>query len=387
MKALKPIILILLALPVLLTGACKAHDGTAPTDQTIFDIMTINPAAIIVPKSTTFKVAIMGIQSSDGKTESIVNDTTCTSSNPIVQLDKNGNLTNSYTGAAIQKALITCTYKNLTQTAEVTVVPAVLESLLMTKINMEMGPGQSQSIKVYGNFRDTNNYVFALDMTNFITWSSNNSAISQANLGTVSSGITGVATITASFTAPAPVGLRTVSTTVTVSSATTTPVATPRGPGLLGSYYDFGVADPSSVPWSASTIGDPFERLFGQRIDSQVYFDWATGINNLGQPYYFGIRWTGRIYIPTTGNYTFFTRSDDGVRLWINDINGAPVINNWTLHAVTENSSGVIALTGGQFYDIKMDYFENAGYAVAELSWQGPGIGKQLIPQIYLFPE
>lgn len=366
---------------IFLNAACKNQDGNAPTSETIFDSMAINPAAIIVPKSTTFKISLTGTRSSDGKTGDLTALATCTPSNPIVGIDKSGNLSNTYTGTSIQKVTLTCTYNGLTQNADITIVPATLTSLILTKTSLQMGPSQSQSIQVYGNFTDTNGYVFALEMTNYISWSTNNASISQALLGTVSSGANGSANITASF------GAITTSTSVTVSSATVTPTASPRGPGLLGSYYDFGVADPASVPWSSGTIGDPFERLFGQRIDSQIYFDWSTGINNLGQPYYFGIRWTGKIYIPTTGSYTFYTQTDDGVRLWIGDVAGVAVINNWTLHASTENASAPIVLTGGQFYDIKMEYFENAGYSVAQLKWQGPSITKALIPQMYLFPN
>jgi hypothetical protein len=359
-------------------SACTKHDGMAPSSG--YDSFTISPAAIIVPKSTTFRIKLTGSNSTTGESGNVAADTTCTSSNPIATIDKTGNLGNNYTGTSIQKAKLTCVYKEFTKTADVTIVPATLTSLILTKLNLLMGPNQSQGIKVYGNFTDANNYVFALEMTDYVTWSTDNAAISQALVGTVSSGINGSANITATF------GARSASTSVTVSSATATPTGAPRGPGLLGSYYDFG-SDASTVPWNSGTIGDPFERLFGQRIDSQVYFDWSTGVNNLGQPLYFGIRWTGRIYIPTSGSYQFFTRTDDGVRMWLDDLNAPPIIDNWTLHAATEDASPAVFLTGGQFYNVKIEYFENAGYSVAELRWQGPSITKQLIPQIYLFPE
>jgi hypothetical protein len=360
--------------------ACTKQDGgMAPNSE--YDTFTITPTAIIVPKSTTFKIKLTGSNSNTGQSSNVALESTCTSNNPIATIDKSGNLGNNYSGSDIQKAKITCAYKNFTQSADVTIVPATLTSLILTKVNLSMGPSQSQSIKVYGNFTDVNSYVFALEMTDYVTWTTDNAAVSQALMGTVSSGINGTANITASF------GVRSASTSVTVSSATSTSTSTPKGPGLLGSYYDFGVANPSSVPWKSGNIGDPFERLFGQRIDSQVYFDWSTGINNLGQPYYFGIRWTGRIYIPTSGSYQFFTRTDDGVRVWIDDLNAPPIIDNWTLHAATEDTSAPVFLTGGQFYNIKIEYFENAGYSVAELRWQGPSITKQLIPQVYLFPD
>ena len=47
------------------------------------------------------------------------------------------------------------------------------------------------------------------------------------------------------------------------------------------------------------------------------------------------------------------------------------VVNNWTDHAPTENS-GTIALTAGQRYDIRMEYYENSGGATARLSGAAP---------------
>jgi len=355
--------------------SCKKSGGSAPAAG--FSAITINPEAIIVPKSITAKIKVYGTPYSGGALEDITTQSSCSTSQAIATIDSNGNLSNSYTGTSVQRLNLTCVYEGLSVMVPVTIVPANLTSLIITKSALTMKPNTTTSVQVYGNFTDANSYVFALDMTNYITWSSSNAAVSSAVVSTLSAGSAGSATLTASFNA--------ISTTasVTVDNAATTTSFTPRGVGLLGSYYDFSIG----VPWNASTIGDPFETLFGQRIDAQVNFDWSTGTNNLGQPLYFGIRWTGTIYIPTTGSYTFYTQSDDGVRLWIDDVNGTPLIDNWTLHASAENATSPITLTGGQFYNIKMEYFENAGYSVAQLKWMGPSIAKQFIPQNYLFPQ
>jgi len=87
------------------------------------------------------------------------------------------------------------------------------------------------------------------------------------------------------------------------------------------------------------------------------------------------IRWTGAIEIPTTGNYTFFTKSDDGSRLYID---GVLVVNNDGLHAASE-VSGTRHLTAG-CHSIEIQFFENTGSELMETRWQGPGIAKQLIP-------
>jgi len=89
----------------------------------------------------------------------------------------------------------------------------------------------------------------------------------------------------------------------------------------------------------------------------------------------------GTVQPPASGTYTFFTESDDGVRLWVN---GQQLVNNWTDHSRTENS-GVISLTGGVKYAIRMEFYERGGDAVARLLWSGPSTAKAVIPQTALF--
>jgi hypothetical protein len=374
--------ILFLAFATLTLFSCAKGSGVAPSTSELTSTpvaavasISVNPTSIIVPKSISTNLHVYSIDTNGLRTD-ITQSATCSSSSSLVTLTSAGQISNTYTGSQVQNSTITCRYQTFSATIPVTIVPAVLQSLTLTKNTLTMGTNTSQSIEVYGNFVDSiSSYVFALDMTQYVTWSTSSAAISSASLGTVSSGASaGVATITATLSS------QSVNTTVTVSNGGSTG-SVPRGVGLTGSYFDF-----ITGPWS-NVIGDPFESFFGSRIDAQVNFDWSTGTNNLGQPLYFGIRWTGRIYIPTTGTYTFYTRSDDGVRLWINDVSGTPVVNNWTLHAVAENPTAPMVLTGGQFYDVKMEYFENAGYSVAQLLWQGPGIAKGLIPQINLFPQ
>jgi hypothetical protein len=120
------------------------------------------------------------------------------------------------------------------------------------------------------------------------------------------------------------------------------------------------------------------------RIDSGINFAWGTGTPDpaLGADT-FSARWIGQVVPKQTGFYTFYTNSDDGVRLWIN---GQLLVNNWTDHGPTEDS-GVITLLAGQKYNLKMEFYENGGGATAELRWSGPGIPKQIISRLALFPE
>ena len=81
----------------------------------------------------------------------------------------------------------------------------------------------------------------------------------------------------------------------------------------------------------------------------------------------FAVRVTGNILIPMTGDWTFLTNNDDGVRL---SIDGNNIIIDNALHpakdilATTNLSAGV--------HSLELIFFENAGVASLEL-WAAPG--------------
>jgi regulation of enolase protein 1 (concanavalin A-like superfamily) len=78
-----------------------------------------------------------------------------------------------------------------------------------------------------------------------------------------------------------------------------------------------------------------------------------------------------------TQTYTFFTRTNDGVRLWVN---GQQLIDAWVTQSGLVERSGTIALVANQEYDLVMEHFDNTGDAAAELLWQSPSRSKQHIP-------
>ena len=138
------------------------------------------------------------------------------------------------------------------------------------------------------------------------------------------------------------------------------------GTGLNGEYYD----------------AMNFTQRRVTRTDGTVNFDWLTGSPDpsIGADT-FSVRWTGQVQPQFSETYTFYTRTDDGVRLWVN---GVLLVDKWIDQGPTE-WSGTIALTGGTKYNIQMDYYENGGGAVAQLSWSSPSQAKQIIPQSRLF--
>ena len=150
------------------------------------------------------------------------------------------------------------------------------------------------------------------------------------------------------------------------NEANATTNAAPTG-GLEGDYFD-------NMDFTGYVLS---------RLDSTVNFNWGSGSPDpsIGADT-FSVRWTGQVQPQYSQTYTFYTNSDDGVRLWVN---GQLLIDNWTDHSPTENS-GTIALTANQKYDIVLAYYENLGGAVAQLSWSSASQVKQIIPSNRLFP-
>lgn len=153
--------------------------------------------------------------------------------------------------------------------------------------------------------------------------------------------------------------------TTVAATFQTTPA--PGGEGLLGEYYN-------DINFAGTLL---------QRVDPTVNFDWALGSPDPSMGTNdFSIRWTGFVNPAFTQTYTFYTVTDDGVRLWVNN---QLVIDYWIPQAAIERS-GTIALTAGTLASIRMEVFEEAGEAVAQLSWSSTGQPKQIIPSNRLTP-
>ncbi|MBE9067057.1 hypothetical protein IQ260_10360 [Leptolyngbya cf. ectocarpi LEGE 11479] len=119
------------------------------------------------------------------------------------------------------------------------------------------------------------------------------------------------------------------------------------------------------------------------RTDAAVDFKWRQGDSpdSAIEEDTFSVRWSGQIESLYSETYTFTTRSDDGVRLWVN---GELLIDNWTRHSATENT-GEITLEAGQKYDIQMEFFEGWGDAVAQLYWSSASQEREIIPASQLY--
>ncbi|MBI2513265.1 MAG: VCBS repeat-containing protein [Opitutae bacterium] len=134
--------------------------------------------------------------------------------------------------------------------------------------------------------------------------------------------------------------------------------------GLTANYYHF------TPPTDGSPPVDPFSNApvltrVDPNIDSLQMWGSDSPVNGVNGTN-FAVRWTGQIQPLYTGNYTFTTWSDDGVKLWVN---GELLASNWSYHGNTANA-GSIYLVAGQKYDLRMEYFQGIGGMVAVLEWE-----------------
>jgi len=94
----------------------------------------------------------------------------------------------------------------------------------------------------------------------------------------------------------------------------------------------------------------------------------------------YALRFTGFIRIPEDGIYTFYTRSDDGSNLYIDD---KKVVDNDGTHAAREKS-GIIPLQAG-LHSIRVEYFQGTEGQSLGVVWEMPTSRKRRIPEDILF--
>jgi PA14 domain/Bacterial Ig-like domain len=149
-------------------------------------------------------------------------------------------------------------------------------------------------------------------------------------------------------------------------TATYTPSAT-AATGLKGEYYD----------------NQDLTNLKLTRTDPKVDFSWSSGSPEPSiAPDSFSVRWSGQVKADHTETYTFYTTTNDGVRLWVN---GQQIINRWSDGIAT--NTGTISLQGGQWHSITMEYYEGINSASAKLEYSSPSTPRQVVPTDHLRPE
>jgi hypothetical protein len=164
--------------------------------------------------------------------------------------------------------------------------------------------------------------------------------------------------------------------------------------GLTGEYYSW---DPTmACPPVAEDIFTP-ANLDYVRIDPTVDFGNPFQLPNT-TAHNFAVKWSGYIQVPTSGDYQFTTRSDDGIRLWVSPDPNTPVdtstgadVDSWIARGEGADDAPVlVSMTAGKKYPVVIEFFECGGGNAARFRFIPPdsadGITSQIVPSSMLVP-
>ena len=86
--------------------------------------------------------------------------------------------------------------------------------------------------------------------------------------------------------------------------------------------------------------------------------------------------WIASIDVPTAGEWTFYLRSADGSRIYID---GELVVMNDGIKTTSVERSASATLSAGR-HDFRVDLFNDLGSPELILEWEGPGVARELMP-------
>ncbi|HQK38068.1 MAG TPA: Ig-like domain-containing protein, partial [Bacteroidales bacterium] len=267
----------------------------------------------------------------------------------------------AYIGLAVTShndgATSTAVFENVTVNSGSSTIPVTGVTVSPTSLSLTVGQTGQLTATVQPSDATNKN----------VSWSSSNTSVATVN----SSGlVTAIAAGSATITVTTQDGGKTATCAVTVTSSSG--YRDPENPsnvinGLDYKYYE-GVWD--ALP--------DFSTLQAVKTGNVSNFD--IGVRNRDD--YFGLVFTGYVEVTSDGDYTFYTSSDDGSKLFIGS---TEVVNNDGLHGTTEKS-GVIGLKAGK-HALKVLFFEKTGNQNLTVSYSGPGISKQVIPDNKLYRQ
>jgi len=147
--------------------------------------------------------------------------------------------------------------------------------------------------------------------------------------------------------------------------------------------------------YDTASIGGLFYNFYQGTFSPLINFDSAGGVpvvssgilNNISLApagsvtTNFGFLYLGRIHIPKSGTWTFYTSSDDASELFINGYKWANVVVNNNFQQGQTQRSGTISLTAGD-YPFYVSYEQSGGGFAMAVSWSntGAGIAQSAIP-------
>lgn len=141
--------------------------------------------------------------------------------------------------------------------------------------------------------------------------------------------------------------------------------------------YDYQGYDQNAYTLSFDENRSEFYGMHWSNRTNPVYkgkttgnINYASNFNPLGLADNFYSYWSGELYVPVAGQYTFWSGSDDGSKFYIGN---SLAINNWVDGAYKEVASPAWNLTQG-FHKVSYYYYEGFGGSAARLFWNKDGV-------------
>ena len=161
------------------------------------------------------------------------------------------------------------------------------------------------------------------------------------------------------------------------ASALFTSDAANRQPGLKAEYFNtsnfnghayLGQAFVSPAMRKAALVQDNPQPLF-TRVDPQIDFDWRDGAprHDMNDDN-FGVRWTGYLSAPVSGQYTLGATGLNSYELFFD---GKRIAGRDNVHE-RGYSYDTVTLEKGKLYPIRLDFHEVHGDADIRLVWEAP---------------
>ncbi len=168
--------------------------------------------------------------------------------------------------------------------------------------------------------------------------------------------------------------------------------------GLQGHYRGLvdigpGVTANEKVPAAAPPPPKPPEKKPEQvrfdRVDGQVAFNYGEASpdpERMGAEG-FSVRWEGSVFAPVTGAYEFIVKSENGIRLWVNDTTKL-LIDGWVSPGPMREEKRSVFLLGGRAYPLTLEFFKfKEKSASIHLLWKPPHGIVETIPRENLSPD
>jgi len=138
--------------------------------------------------------------------------------------------------------------------------------------------------------------------------------------------------------------------------------ASGKAGGLTGSYYS----------------GSHFDKLVAQRVDRDINIAFPNGEQHANKQIHpdlpdtgeISIRWEGSVEPDATGDYTFHSFSNNGIKVWLDD---HFIIDHWRQGWLPWKDVARVRLEAGRRYRLRVEWTkEQSGLETMQLRWKPP---------------